>query len=74
MCPFNIISLIVLLMLGNDLTANHSFGFYCKEHVDSSIEGHPATGEVSHTVYSLDGNLTAVLSPQQQIWFDKYCE
>ena len=55
-------------------TANHSFGFYCKEHIDSSIEGHPAIVEVSHTVCSLDGNLTAVLSPQQQMWFDKNCE
>ena len=55
-------------------TANHSLGFYCKEHTDSFIEDHPAIVEFSHTMCSLDGDLTAVLSPQQQIWFDKKCE
>ena len=55
-------------------TADHFFGFYCKEHTDSSIENHPAIVSFSHTMCSLDGNLTAVLSPQQQIWFDEKCE
>ena len=54
--------------------ADHFFGFYCKEHTDSSIEDHPAIVEFSHRMCSLDGDETAVLSPQQQIWFDKRCE
>ena len=75
-------------------TADHFFGFYCKEHTNSFIEDHPAIVKLSHTVCGLvklshtecglvklshtvcglDGNLTAVLSLQQQIWFDKKCE
>ena len=52
--------------------ADHSFGFYCKE--DINIEDHPAIVEFSHKMCSLDGDLTAVRSPQQQTSFDKNCE
>ena len=54
-------------------TADHFFGFYCKEHKNSSIEDHPAicnNGCPTYTKCSHEGSLKAYLLPQEQLWFN----
>ena len=54
-------------------TADHFFGFYCKEHKNSSIEDHPAicnNGCPTYTKCSCKGSLKAYLLPQEQLWFN----
>ena len=59
-------------------TADHFFGFYCKEHDDVSIEKHSAkcnnNVDPTYTICSLNGGLTANILPQQKLWFHKKCE
>ena len=54
-------------------TADHFFGFYCKEHKNSSIEDHPAicnNGCPIYTKCSCEGSLKSYLLPQEQLWFN----
>ena len=54
-------------------TADHFFGFYCKEHRNSSIDDHPAicnNGCPTYTKCSHEGSLKAYLLPQEQLWFN----
>ena len=55
-------------------TADHFFGFYCKEHKNSSIEDHPAICNNDCPTYTScihKGSLKAYLLPQEQLWFNR---
>ena len=54
-------------------SADHFFGFYCKEHKNSSIEDHPAicnNGCPTYTNCSLKGSPKSYLLPQEKLWFN----
>ena len=58
-------------------TADHFFGFYCKEHKNSSIESHPAICNndcPKYTTCSRKRSLKAYLLPQEQLWFNEKSE
>ena len=54
-------------------SADQFFGFYCKEHRNSSIEDHPAicnNDRPTYTKCSLKGSPKSYLLPQEQLWFN----
>ena len=60
--------------LNYSTTARHSFGFYCKEHDDIKLEHSAECNSNVKPRYircSLEGCLTAKLTPHEQIWFYK---
>ena len=56
---------------------SHIFGFICREHMNSSIQDHPAIcNRIIRPIYTscIHESLKAYLLPQQQLWFQEKSE